>query len=199
MKPPHIELKYKNYRGETAIREIRPIRVYYDSIGCKFHPQPGWRLECFDIERQAPRTYALADCDFNMTGSLEAAWEAVQMCHKEVFGHPAPDKPSDQTFWEHDKGRRYAWILDECDELAASPNITECADAYLDIIIFALGGLVELGVKPSKLFDRVIKSQIDKLQPDGTVMRREDGKVIKPEGWIAPDTDIAEMIKEQMK
>lgn len=30
-------------------------------------------------------------------------------------------------------------------------------------------------------------SNMAKLQPDGTVLRREDGKVIKPDGWLPPD------------
>ena len=38
---------------------------------------------------------------------------------------------------------------------------------------------------------RVHKSNMSKLQPDGTVKRREDGKILKPDTYVAPDlTDL---------
>nr|WP_319513391.1 hypothetical protein [uncultured Cohaesibacter sp.] len=40
-------------------------------------------------------------------------------------------------------------------------------------------------------FGRVHKSNMSKLQPDGTVKRREDGKILKPDTYVAPDlTDL---------
>lgn len=196
MAVPHIEVKYKNWRGETAIREIRPYVVYYDRNGTEFHPQPGWFLEVYDIERQAIRTYALADCDFRMTGTLQDAWQAVREFHI-AFGHPAPDTPTPQTFGQAE--RRGDWIIDEVTELRVASNITEQADAYLDIIYFALGGLVELGIEPSKIFDMVQHANMAKLQPDGTVKKDENGKVVKPEGWQSPDPLIKAHIEGLMK
>lgn len=64
--PPHIELRYRNHRGEIVVREIVPGRVYYDLHGDEFHPNPGWRLQCWDIEKQGIRIYDLAECNFVM-------------------------------------------------------------------------------------------------------------------------------------
>ena len=200
----HIEVKYKNWRGEIAIREIKPISVSYYKEGTEHHLHSGWFLGCFDVEKQAERTYALADCDFRMRGTLQDAWEAVREFHK-AFGHPAPDVPTAQD-WELAE-RRAMWIESECDELriassdgssTGEPNITEQADAYLDIIYFALGGLVELGIEPSAIFDIVQAANMAKLGPDGKPMLHPDGKVKKPEGWESPDPKIKAHIEGLM-
>lgn len=54
-----IKVKYTNYRGETAIRLIVPIRFFWGSN--EYHTQEQWLLEVFDVERDAIRIYALKD------------------------------------------------------------------------------------------------------------------------------------------
>jgi predicted HAD superfamily Cof-like phosphohydrolase len=36
----------------------------------------------------------------------------------------------------------------------------------------------------------VQRSNMHKIGPDGVVVRRPDGKILKPEGWRAPDIDL---------
>ena len=64
---PSIHVLYRNHRGEVATREILPIKVYWGST--EYHPENQWLLECFDVEKEARRDFALADCDFNDTTS----------------------------------------------------------------------------------------------------------------------------------
>lgn len=54
-----FKVKYTNYRGETAVRTIMPIRAYWGSN--EYHQQEQWLLEVWDVERQAVRVYALKD------------------------------------------------------------------------------------------------------------------------------------------
>ena len=44
----------------------------------------------------------------------------------------------------------------------------------------------QLGIPLGAVFDEVHAANMRKVGPDGTVTRRPDGKVIKPEGWKGP-------------
>lgn len=62
------------------------------------------------------------------------------------------------------------------------------ADAFVDIIYLALGGLVEMGVLPGPVFDEVHEANMKKRR--GSVEKRPgaDGyDAVKPEGWEPPD------------
>ena len=65
-------------------------------------------------------------------------------------------------------------------------DIVEIADAIADIIYIACGTAVSYGIPLDDVFAEVHRSNMAKLV-DGKVIRREDGKVQKPEGWTAPD------------
>lgn len=54
-----IELGYKNYRGEWAMRKIVPVRVWWGST--EWHPEPQWLLQAWDVEKRANRDFALKD------------------------------------------------------------------------------------------------------------------------------------------
>lgn len=73
-------------------------------------------------------------------------------------------------------------------------NIVEIADALADIIYIALGTAVSYGIPLDKIFEEVHRSNMAKLV-DGKVLRREDGKIQKPEGWTAPD--VAGILQKQ--
>lgn len=57
-----ITVLYTNYRGETSLRTITPVRVYYGKTD--WHPTPGWLLHCYDWDKQAYRDYELSACNF---------------------------------------------------------------------------------------------------------------------------------------
>lgn len=54
-----IKVKYKNYKGEIGIRNIIPVGVYYGHTN--FHHKDQWLMEVYDVEKDAPRTYAMLD------------------------------------------------------------------------------------------------------------------------------------------
>ncbi len=72
-------------------------------------------------------------------------------------------------------------------------------DALTDISYFTNGGFVETGVVPDKIFNLVHSANMSKIFPDGEPHYNEVGKVIKPEGWEAPEPLIEEEINRQIK
>ena len=66
-------------------------------------------------------------------------------------------------------------------------DIVEIADALADIIYIACGTAVSYGIPLDRVFAEVHRSNMAKLV-DGKPIRREDGKILKPEGWTPPDT-----------
>lgn len=54
-----VGVTYTNYRGETSIREIVPVRIWFGSTD--WHPQPQWLLDAFDVEKEAFRSFAMRD------------------------------------------------------------------------------------------------------------------------------------------
>lgn len=65
-------------------------------------------------------------------------------------------------------------------------DLIEVADALADIIYIACGTAVAYGIPLDKVFAEVHRSNMAKLV-DGKPIYREDGKVLKPEGWSPPD------------
>ena len=60
-----ITFTYTNWRGETSIRKAIPMGMEWGST--EWHPEPGWLLNAYDLEKQAERQFALKDCDFTKT------------------------------------------------------------------------------------------------------------------------------------
>lgn len=111
------------------------------------------------------------------------------------FGHPYRDTPK---LLDTDRVcKRYNWMLEEINEFKEANDIYEQADAMIDLMYFALGTLVEMGVKPDKIFEIVHKANMDKLWSDGKPHFKEDGKTVKPEGWKDPYPKIKEEIDNQ--
>jgi len=65
-------------------------------------------------------------------------------------------------------------------------DLVSVADALCDIIYIALGTAVSYGIPLDNVFDEVHSSNMKKLWSDGP-HHREDGKVLKPDGWKPPD------------
>jgi predicted HAD superfamily Cof-like phosphohydrolase len=75
--------------------------------------------------------------------------------------------------------------------------LTAQVDGYADSIYFSNGGFVELGVDPSGIIPIVHSANMSKLWDDGKP-HYENGKVVKPEGWTAPEPLIEDEIKRQL-
>lgn len=106
----------------------------------------------------------------------------------EAFNHPVARTP---TFMPAARAEaRAKWKREEIQEFLDATTVEDQADAMIDLIYFALGTLVEIGVPPEEMFNIVQEANMAKLWPDGKPRHREDGKIIKPEGWEAPEPKL---------
>ena len=66
-------------------------------------------------------------------------------------------------------------------------DVVEQLDALLDIIVVSIGAINSLGVDAEGAWNEVMRTNMAKIDPEtGKVRKREDGKVMKPEGWTEP-------------
>ena len=64
----------------------------------------------------------------------------------------------------------------------------EKLDACMDLIWVVLGYCYAKGYKTDAAWAEVAHSNLAKIDPvTGRVLKRADGKVLKPEGWTSPD------------
>ena len=75
----------------------------------------------------------------------------------------------------------------ELDAALAAGDEVETFDAILDIIVVCIGYGLSRGWPMGEGWQEVMESNLAKIGPDGFVKRRADGKILKPEGWQAPD------------
>lgn len=115
-----------------------------------------------------------------------------------AFNHSVANKPA---FMSKERAEaRMSWVKEEVQEFLDSDNVIDQADALADALYFILGTAVEIGVDLEPVFDIVQNANMNKLWADGKPHYRElDGKVAKPEGWVAPEPQIKAEIERQMK
>jgi predicted HAD superfamily Cof-like phosphohydrolase len=64
----------------------------------------------------------------------------------------------------------------------------EQLDALLDFIVVTIGAIHSGGFDGEGGWKEVMATNLAKIDKDtGKVRKREDGKVLKPTGWVAPD------------
>jgi predicted HAD superfamily Cof-like phosphohydrolase len=75
----------------------------------------------------------------------------------------------------------------ELQEALASNDNVETLDALIDIMVVTIGAIHSLGVDAEGAWREVLNSNLAKIDKDtGKVRKREDGKVLKPQGWQPP-------------
>src|SRR4051794_13334074 len=50
-----VLIRYTNYRGETAVRRIVPLRIRFASS--EWHPAEQWLMDAYDLDREAERSF----------------------------------------------------------------------------------------------------------------------------------------------
>ena len=77
--------------------------------------------------------------------------------------------------------------VQEYAEAARAGDLVEVLDALADIGYILAGTIINHGMQYiyDDAFSEVHRSNMAKLV-DGKVIRRDDGKVLKPEGWLPP-------------
>ena len=103
-------------------------------------------------------------------------------------------KACDQTVGELNQAQ-YKLYLDLMDEewrelksALLMDNRVEQLDALLDFIVVTIGAIHSGGFEGEGAWKEVMSTNLAKVDREtGKVRKREDGKVLKPVGWTAPD------------
>lgn len=76
----------------------------------------------------------------------------------------------------------------ELNEAVENYNRVEQLDALIDILVVTIGAIHSMGADAEGAWKEVLKTNLAKINPaTGKVIKRADGKVLKPEGWIPPN------------
>lgn len=81
----------------------------------------------------------------------------------------------------------YNDFVSDSPELIKNKCLEGIIDGLVDVVVTAKGALISLGVDVDSAMEEVWKSNLSKIQLDGAVIKREDGKVMKPPTYIPPD------------
>jgi predicted HAD superfamily Cof-like phosphohydrolase len=103
-------------------------------------------------------------------------------------------KACDQTTdnWNVEQFNLYVNLIEEefSDELKTAIkncDSKEILDALVDILVVTIGAAHSMGADIEGAWKEVMRTNFAKIGEDGKVRKREDGKVLKPIGWVAPD------------
>ena len=87
-------------------------------------------------------------------------------------------------------------VNDELEELREATDVAEQADALVDAIYYICDTAVRHGMNLDRIFDIVHGANMQKVV-DGRVIRRDDGKIMKPEGWQDPGPLLLDEVARQ--
>ena len=72
----------------------------------------------------------------------------------------------------------------ELNEAVESNDNVEQLDALIDILVVTIGAIHSMGADAEGAWKEVLQTNLAKIDPStGKVNKREDGKVLRPEGW----------------
>jgi len=104
----------------------------------------------------------------------------------ERFGSACDQEPSEANY------KMYLDLIreetDELEEAIIDNDKVEQLDALVDILVVTMGAIRAAGWDGEGAWKEVMDTNFAKINPEtGKVRKREDGKVLKPEGWKAPE------------
>jgi predicted HAD superfamily Cof-like phosphohydrolase len=103
----------------------------------------------------------------------------------------ACDQTADGVFNQDQFAMYLGLIEEEYKELWEAVNNNdqlETLDALVDILVVTIGAIHSAGFDAEGAWKEVMATNFAKIDREtGKVRKREDGKVLKPTGWIAPN------------
>lgn len=113
-------------------------------------------------------------------------FEMVRDFHT-AFGQRVGTRPILPDYQERElRMRLMKEEFNEYNKAEDNSDITNLAVELADIIYIACGTAVSYGIPLDEVFNAIHQANMNKLI-DGKVIRREDGKIKKPEGWQPAD------------
>ena len=88
--------------------------------------------------------------------------------------------------------KMYLSLIDEehkeLQEAVEANDLEEQLDALIDILVVTIGAIHSAGFDGEGAWKEVMATNFAKIDREtGRVRKREDGKVLKPVGWVPPD------------
>jgi predicted HAD superfamily Cof-like phosphohydrolase len=78
----------------------------------------------------------------------------------------------------------------ELNEAVNNNDQVETLDALIDILVVTIGAIHSAGMDGEAAWKEVMSTNFAKIDKEtGKVRKREDGKVLKPLGWKAPELE----------
>lgn len=119
-------------------------------------------------------------------------WEQVRLFHEAcgIYIGTHPEPPTQERI-----DLRFRIIEEEYREMLDARDrgdLVALADGMADVIVTVLGTSIEYGIDLRPVMDEVNRSNLAKSGGP----KREDGKVLKPDGWEPPD--VAGCIERQL-
>lgn len=101
--------------------------------------------------------------------------------------------------WNVDQFNLYVKLIEEekreLDEAIAKCDNVEILDALVDIIVVTTGAIHSMGADGAGAWKEVMATNFAKIdKKTGKVRKRDDGKVLKPTGWVPPE--LAPFVKK---
>lgn len=126
-----------------------------------------------------------------MTNELSKVKEFMTACGQTV--NVVPTIPDEST-----RQLRHSILIEEVNELQSATTPVDALDAITDILYVLLGTAhaYGLGDKLQAAFNEVHRSNMTKVMPDGKVLKREDGKIIKPDTYEPPNLQMVFELQE---
>lgn len=127
---------------------------------------------------------------------MKATWDAVAEFMEaggQTVGQKAPTAVEQLDYYT-----RVAEELIEVWEAINNESQTEIADGYADVIYAAMTGLLNLAGrdKAEQIFQAVVDANTTKVDGSlGPVRRDENGKILKPAGFVSPNQKIKEILR----
>lgn len=132
------------------------------------------------------------------TANKNGIAEAVAAFHA-TFGLPHSDEPT-VDIPDGLAALRVRLLAEEVDEFATATeqrDLVAIADALADIVYVAYGSAITYGIDLDAVLAEVHRSNMTKLDSDGRVLLREDGKVAKSPNYTPPN--IADVLRTQVR
>ena len=101
-----------------------------------------------------------------------------------------------------DQFNLYVNLIDEevkeLKEAIAACDPVEILDALEDIVVVTIGAMHSMGANGEGAWKEVMGTNFAKVDKEtGKVRKREDGKVLKPQGWVPPE--LAPFVTKESK
>ena len=123
-----------------------------------------------------------------MTNPFRDQEKFMRACDQSVTGDEKQFDMYLDLIKEEYKELLVAQGLDDDHKRVGQADPIETLDALIDIVVVTIGAIHSMGADGEGAWKEVMSTNFAKIDKEtGKVRKREDGKVLKPVGWVPPE------------